>query len=166
MKPNEIFYPHSASEKVMSADNQQERLDNTWVVGFVDGEGCFHTAINRQPRMKLGWQVLPEFRIVQHKDDTALLNRLQSFFGCGIVTRNHANRNELRIRGINNLINVVDFFYQNPLQTRKRYDFELFSSIIHKMRAGEHLTSRGLKSIAKIAASMNRRVTPKYLVSS
>ena len=48
----------------MSAGNQQERLDANWVVGFVDGEGCFHVGMNRQPKMRLGWQVLPDFRVV------------------------------------------------------------------------------------------------------
>ncbi len=86
-------------KKVMGADNQQERLDPNWVAGFVDGEGCFYAAINRQPKMKLGWQVLPEFRIVQHAKDEHLLYRLNTFFGCGKVTINHEDRKELRIRG-------------------------------------------------------------------
>jgi len=50
----------------MVADNQQERLEAKWIVGFTDGEGCFHVSINKIPEMSLGWQVLPEFRIVQH----------------------------------------------------------------------------------------------------
>ena len=29
-------------ENVTGAANQQERLEPQWVVGFVDGEGCFH----------------------------------------------------------------------------------------------------------------------------
>jgi hypothetical protein len=32
----------SNGKNVMSADNQQERLDPMWIVGFVDGEGCFY----------------------------------------------------------------------------------------------------------------------------
>ena len=43
------------SENPSGADNQQERLSADWVVGFVDGEGCFFVGINRQPSMKLGW---------------------------------------------------------------------------------------------------------------
>ena len=75
----------------MGADNQQERLDMQWIAGFVDGEGCFHVGINRQPKMTLGWQVLPEFRIVQHKRDREILNRIQSTLGIGKVTINHGD---------------------------------------------------------------------------
>ena len=60
----------------MSADNQQERLDANWIVGFVDGEGCFHISINKIEKMTLGWQVLPEFRIVQHQNDEGVLYQI------------------------------------------------------------------------------------------
>ena len=38
--------------------------------------------------MLQGYQVLPEFRIVQHKRDIKLLYGIKKFFGCGIVTYN------------------------------------------------------------------------------
>ncbi len=46
------------SDNPHGADNQQESLSPEWVVGFVDGEGCFYVGVNRQPTMKIGWQVL------------------------------------------------------------------------------------------------------------
>ena len=36
-----------------------------WIVGFVDGEGCFSIALYRNRTYKLGWQVLPDFVVVQ-----------------------------------------------------------------------------------------------------
>ena len=59
------------------ADNQQERLDALWISGFTDGEGCFHISINKLSDMKLGWQVLPEFRIVQHERDEVVLYKIK-----------------------------------------------------------------------------------------
>ena len=61
------------SDNPIGAGNQQESLSPEWVVGFVDGEGCFFVGVNRQPTMKVGWQVLPEFRVVQHERDIAAL---------------------------------------------------------------------------------------------
>ena len=52
------------SDNVWGADNQQERLSIGWVVGFVDGEGCFSCPIYRCDVMTLGWQVRPEFAVV------------------------------------------------------------------------------------------------------
>jgi hypothetical protein len=150
---------------VLSADNQQERLDTNWVVGFVDGEGCFHVSINKLKCMKLGWQVLPEFRIVQHEKDELLLQKICKFFCCGNVVVNHGDRMELRIRCIENLNKIVKFFQENKLQTRKRKNFELFAEIIFLMNEKKHLTRNGLERIAKIASQMNRQVKRKYLES-
>ena len=150
----------------MGADNQQERLDPNWVTGFVDGEGCFYVAINRQPKMKLGWQVLPEFRIVQHKRDEQLLESLRLFFGCGTVTVNHGDRKELRIRGLDNLSRVVEFFRNFPLRSKKQRDFEIFAEIIKLMKQGLHNSSEGLNAIAILASRMNRQTVSKFLASS
>ena len=103
------------SENVLGADNQQERLEPQGITGFVDGEGCFHVALNKLQKMTLGRQVLPEFRIVQHYRDIKLLHRLKNFFGFGNVVFNHGNIYEFRVRGLENLNKIVKFFEDNPL---------------------------------------------------
>ena len=153
------------SENVSSADNQQERLDFKWIVGFVDGEGCFHVAINKLPKMTLGWQVLPEFRVVQHQRDEEILLKLKNFFGFGNIMINHGDRKEFRVRGIENLNKIVQFFKENPLQTSKQKSFELFTEILEMMNKEQHLTKQGLDKIAKLASQMNRQV-PRNLESS
>ncbi|HEX7079988.1 MAG TPA: LAGLIDADG family homing endonuclease, partial [Gammaproteobacteria bacterium] len=45
------------------------KLDAQWITGFVDGEGCFHVGINPHKEMTAGFQVLPEFTVVQHERD-------------------------------------------------------------------------------------------------
>ena len=147
------------SENVLGADNQQERLNLRWVAGFVDGEGCFHIGINRLPKRTLGQQVLPEFRVVQHQRDELLLYRLKDFFGFGNVVVNHGDRKEFRVRGLENLQEIVKFFNQNPLQTSKRDDFEIFSKVLQFMKDGEHLKKEGLQKIADLASKTNRKVT-------
>ena len=154
----------------MSADNQQERLDALWIVGFTDGEGCFHVSLNRLPKMSLGWQVLPEFRIVQHEKDEKLLHEIKNYFGFGNVrvnrTDHNGTRKEFKVRGLENLNKIVNFFKENPLRTSKKKDFELFSKVIQIMNNQEHLTKEGLDKIAKLISEMNRKPRIKYLESS
>ena len=150
----------------MGADNQQERLDPHWIVGFVDGEGCFHVAINKLPKMTLGWQVLPEFRVVQHRRDELVLHQIKDFFGFGDVTVNHGDRKEFRVRGLKNLNKLVQFFRMHSLRTIKQRNFEIFSEIIEMMNQEKHLTKEGLDKIAQLASTMNRRFKSAYLESS
>ena len=154
----------------MDADNQQERLDAKWIVGFTDGEGCFHVSINKLTGMSLGWQVLPEFRIVQHEKDESVLFKIKEYFGFGDVKINrtdfHGTRKEFRVRGLENLNKLIDFFNKNRLNTSKRKDFEIFSEIINLMNNKQHLTKEGLDKIAKLVSVMNRKPMIKYLESS
>ncbi len=150
----------------MSADNQQERLDAHWITGFVDGEGCFHVAINKLQKMSLGWQVLPEFRVVQHQRDEQTLHQLKDFFGFGNVRVNHGDRKEFRVRGLQNLNKLIEFFKKYPFRTSKQRNFEVFSEIISIMNNGKHLTNEGLDEIAVLASTMNRQMRSAYLESS
>jgi hypothetical protein len=136
-------------------------LTQDWVVGFVDGEGCFFIGINKQPEMSIGYQVLPEFRIVQHDKDIQILYALKKFFQCGVVRKNHEDRYELRIRKLDCLIKVVEFFEKHPLHTKKNVDFKKFARIIRWMKEGQHLTVEGLINIIKTSSEMNRSEKPK-----
>ena len=130
-------------------------LNPFWVVGFVDGEGCFYVGVSRNRIMKTGYQVLPEFRIVQHERDIQVLYALKKFFGCGVVRKNHDDRYELRIRKRDCLKRVVEFFEKHPLKTKKNVDFKKFRRILLLMDRGEHLTKEGLVKILEIAIEMN-----------
>jgi LAGLIDADG DNA endonuclease family protein len=132
-------------------------LDAQWVTGFVDGEGCFFVGINPHDEMTAGFQVLPEFTVVQHERDVQLLEALKAFFGCGVVRRNHGDRLAYRVRSKEHLLkHIVPFFVEHPLKSKKRADFEKFRRVLLKMEAGDHLTAIGIEEIREIAAQMNR----------
>ena len=120
--------------------------------------------------MSLGWQVLPEFRIVQHEKDKILLEKIRDYFGFGSVEINRRDkcgtRMEFRVRGLENLNKLIDFFKIHKLQTSKRKDFEIFSEVINLMNKKEHLSKEGLDKIANLIKQMNRQPNLKYLESS
>lgn len=135
-------------------------LSPQWVVGFVDGEGCFFIGIQRNPKTTSGFQVIPEFRIIQHERDIAVLHALKRFFGFGTVCQNHGDRWELRVRKLDHLIEVSAFFLKQSLKTKKNVDFLKFRDVISMMEKGEHLTDSGLRRIASIASQMNTGKRP------
>ncbi len=133
-------------------------LDAQWIVGFVDGEGCFHVSVNAHPEMTAGFQVLPEFTVVQHERDVQVLHALKAYFGCGVVRKNNGDRMAYRVRGHEHLSkNIVPFFEKHSLKSRKRVDFAKFRDIVNLMNRGEHLTSDGVDRIRDIANQMNRK---------
>ncbi len=132
------------------------KLEAQWVVGFVDGEGCFFVGINPHPEMTAGFQVLPEFTVVQHQRDVQLLHALKRFFGCGVVRTNHAERMAYRVRAVDHLDGIiVPFFEKHPLKSKKNVDFAKFRKILQLMIKGEHLAIEGIEKIRAIASTMN-----------
>ena len=133
------------------------KLSVDWITGFVDGEGCFHVGISKHSEMSTGYQVLPEFTVVQHERDVQVLHALKQHFGCGVVRQNHGDRMAFRVRKRDHLMkHIVPFFMKHPLKTKKRLDFIKFRKVLLKMSAGDHLTAEGLGEIREIVAQMNR----------
>ena len=163
-----------SSENPSSAVDQQERPGfEQWVVGFVDGEGCFSISVVRNRGCRLGWQVQHEFSVTQAASSRSALVELLEFFGCGSLIENkrHDDHRELLMRFSvkrrQDLVDVVvPFFEEHPLRTAKVKDFARFSRVIRWMDAGDHLTEEGLRRIASETEQMNRRQRSRYLESS
>jgi hypothetical protein len=133
------------------------QLEAQWVVGFVDGEGCFHVGINVQAEMSAGHQVSAEFTVVQHERDVQILHALKAFFGCGVVRRNHGDRMAYRVRNKEHLLRkILPFFMAHPLKTKKHIDFLKFRDVLLLMESDRHLTHEGVDAIRAIASEMNR----------
>ncbi len=151
------------------ADNQQGRPDSNlghYIAGFVDGEGSFHVAIQRNPTVKLTWQIVPEFHVSQHETSRKVLELIRNVFDCGYIKPNHrSNPNDQTlafvVRSRKDLaVKVIPFFRRFQLRTSKKDDFEIFSKIINGMQKGHHHSRKGLIELLKLAYSMNR--TGKY----
>lgn len=134
------------------------RLSYDWIVGFIDGEGCFHIGINKHDELRFGYQVLPELTVVQHERDLNLLHTLRSVMGCGVVRKNHGDRYCWRVRDLKNLSEIiVPFFEKHPLKSKKSVEFKKFARVVRLMRRGDHLKEEGFQRIVKIASGMNTR---------
>lgn len=159
------------SDNPTGAVNQQERLITIgWLVGFVDGEGCFSFPIFRNRSMRLGWQVQPAFVVVQGASSRDVLEDMASFFGCGKVyaNRRRDNHREDLFRFCVNRFGdlrdvIVPFFEANPLRTAKRDNFAKFADVVKLIELKRHLSETGLIQIAQIAETMNFRKSSEVL---
>jgi uncharacterized protein YunC (DUF1805 family) len=138
------------------------KLEAQWIVGFVDGEGCFHISLNPNDSMTTGVQVLPEFTVVQHEKDVQVLHALKTYFACGVVRVNRKDKTSVRmayrVRSIRHLLDIISpFFLKHPLKTHKNVEFRKFRTVLLMMDKGEHLTQEGLQKIQSIVGQMNRK---------
>jgi len=125
-----------ASKNDLGRENQQERLKTIgWIVGFVDGEGCFSVSVFKNKTTKNGWQI-----------------------GCGNIFVNHRydnhNENLYRycVRNIHDLKDkIIPFFESNNLRSAKIKDLNIFKEVVLLMINKKHLQKEGFDKILSIA---------------
>ena len=132
------------SDNARIAANQQERLDPWWIVGFVDGEGCFSVSTFKNKTCSSGYQTLYEFVITQGEKSRESLERVQEFFQCGNIYLNrrydnhHENILRYCVRRQNDLKKIIiPFFNKYPLYTAKRQQFNEFSRKLEGRESSE-----------------------------
>jgi hypothetical protein len=160
-----VSFEKPYGDNAMGAGNQQGRPDPNlahYIAGFVDGEGSFHVAIQRNPSVRTKWQLVPEFHVSQHESSMEVLHLLRDSFSCGYVKPNHrGNPKDVTwafvVRSRHDLTTkVIPFFREYRLRTAKKQDFDLFAEIVIGMCEGKHRTREGLAHLLKLAFSMNR----------
>lgn len=129
-------------------------LEVQWVVGFVDGEGCFNLDIHVKTDMRWGIQMQPEFTVVQHERDVQILHALKKLFGCGSVgvnrTDSTSTRMHYRCKSVKDLNEkVIPFFEKHRLKTKKGVEFDKFRDIVRLMYIDYH--NQSLKQFLEIA---------------
>jgi LAGLIDADG endonuclease len=147
------------SDNATGAVNQQERLD-AYIAGYVDGEGSFHVAVQRNPWTRARWQLVPEFHVSQNPERRQVLDLIVRRFGCGRIRENHRGSKDTTlvfvVRNRNDLLTkVIPFFEAQPLLSSKQQDFLIFAGIVRAMDRGKHLSSEGFRSLRRLAVSMN-----------
>jgi hypothetical protein len=122
------------------------KLNSQWIVGFVDGEGCFNLDVHVKKDMRWGLQMQPEFTVVQNEIDIQILHALKDYFKCGSVSVNrtdkHGTRYHYRVKSVKDLNEkIIPFFEKHSLKTKKKIEFITFRKICRLMNQGYHRES-------------------------
>ena len=160
---------HSTQPKALASRDAMRRgrnepsiLNPQYVVGFVDGEGCFCVSVSKHKTLKRRLEVRPEFAIEVRADDRAILERIQATFSCGTIYdlsydrygwRPHAKYKVSNVKDLTSLI--IPFFEQHQLQAKKAESFRIFKTVVEMVARKEHLTYIGFQKILKLKTRMN-----------
>ena len=154
------------SENPSGADDQQEttllanaQLEPDWIVGFVDGEGCFSVSIHKNPlatRMR-GWQIQPVFHVYQHEEHSDVLKGLVSFFGCGYIRSKGPQSRVLTfsVHARRDLLGTIIPFFESHPPIVKLPDFLAFADITRALERREHFERIGFERVVRMAYGMN-----------
>ena len=131
-------------------------LNPYYVVGFVDGEGCFSITVNKHHGRLSEVRLI--FAIELEESDGEILEKIVNTIGCGKIYRlvykdhpkwqPHCKLKVSNIKDINE--KVLPFFIKYPLQAKKRLQFEKFYRVARLINEKKHLGDENIREILRI----------------
>ena len=128
-----------------------------YLIGFIDGEGCFCIAIKNQPSAFVKWVLDPIFHVTQHKNKKEILYHLKNIMGCGSVIKKYGQPDTMQfvVQSRRELVDkVIPFFRKNKLLV-KRKEFEIFAEAVQSLDEHVHGNLNDFKKLLKKVFTMN-----------
>jgi len=137
---------------------------DSYISGFVDGEGCFCVSFQPGKRHRFGWEVRPSFSVSQNADRAELLYIIQERWECGFIRPDNSDKTlKFEIRKVIDLVDkVIPHFNKFPLLSSKKIDFEKFEKICKLISEERHFEFDSFQEIVWLAMEMNPSGKRKY----
>lgn len=131
-------------------------LNDPWISGFTDAEGCFNINITVRKDTVTGYRVIPRFFLDQ-KNAFESLKNICKIFGFGRVSLRSGTQDVYRysVDSFKSLDPITNYFNKYPLKTKKQISFYNWSKVYNMLLNKEHLTNEGLSKIREIKKTIN-----------
>ena len=151
-------------QNVGSCPKKMTSMEEFYITGFVDGEGCFMISFNKREKMKMGIEIRPSFSISQNKRNYEILKQIRDYFGCGAIRFSKSDQcYKYEVRSVGDLKKtIIPYFKKYPLKTSKNADFQIFADICDMIYTSKHLNKEYLEEIIEKAYQMNESGKRKY----
>ena len=138
-----------------AGEGTNTKLNFSYIVGFVDGEGCFSITINKHRKKE---EVRLLFEIELREDDLEILKRIQYTLKCGNIYHLRYKRYQkwkphykYKVSNFSDIkTKIIPFFRKYPLQAKKKHSFEKFCLVAEMIRRKQHLSVQGIQKIKGI----------------
>lgn len=124
-------------------------LDNYWLAGFTQADGCFHISVVKSKTHKTGYSVRLEYSLKQ-KDDLPL-KLLYDVLKMGNLSKYGTNIWCYKSSGFKTAANLINYFDKYNVFAEKYKDYLKFRKVYIMITEGKHLENKGIKKIISIA---------------
>ncbi|KAF0117249.1 MAG: hypothetical protein FD151_2391 [bacterium] len=150
--------------KINNREGQNLFLNPNYIIGFIDGEGCFSITIHPRSDCKERCEIRPAFEIEVSIDDKDLMEKIYRSLGMAgqLYVLNYKRYKKwkphvkIKVSNLKDLTEkIIPFFRKYPLQSKKRKSFEIFCKIVAMIEKKKHLSKEGVEKIVRLRESMN-----------
>ena len=130
-------------------------LQDAWLCGFTDAEGCFNVSITSNARYTLGHVI--KMRYLLDQKDSYILHTIRNLFGYGKVILRLQTDGVYRYTatGFKSLNDVISYFKVFPLLTKKALSFDKWLTIHNLVSNKLHLSEEGLTQVRTLQKQIN-----------
>lgn len=133
-------------------------LEDGWLSGFTDAEGCFSGYMKKRTAYKLGLQ--PVVRFILDQKDESVLRLVLDLFNTGHVSLRKDTNGVYRYESNSTaaLLAFVNYFSTFPLRTVKAAAFIKWNNVRLLIQKKQHLTAEGLAEIKLLVKDINNKI--------
>jgi len=124
-------------------------LDNYWLAGFTQADGCFHISIPKSKTHRTGYSVRLEYSLKQN--DVLPLKLLYDVLKMGNLSQDSSGVWCYKSSGFKTAASLIDYFDRFNLFADKYKDYLKFRKVYIMITKGKHLDNKGIKKIISIA---------------
>jgi len=131
-------------------------LNDNWLIGFVDAEGCFHVSFSKSNK---SFRFIFDLSQKGKENKEKVLEKLNSLFGVGKVYRHFYKNNwSYRINGLSQCKVLINFFDKSEFTflTKKYNSYLLWKVISDRIENGEHLDKIKRQKLINLSKSVNK----------
>jgi hypothetical protein len=130
-------------------------LQDPWLAGFTDAEGCFNVGVIADSRYTLGFVI--KMRFILDQKDHEILSKVQTLLNVGKVTERNTNVENFRltVHGFTSMNIIRSYFDNFELLTKKHESYIKWCKIHNMVKNKEHLTQSGLSQIKQLSKLIN-----------
>lgn len=141
------------------SNNVLPLINNSWLSGFIDAEGCFNVSLFKRKSMTLGYQVKLRF-MIDHKDSLDDMLFIKDQLNLFISHRKLKKGTIGTIHRIesNSLVKVpfiIIYLKKFKLKSKKQESFNKWVTVYELVKNKAHLTEKGLNDIRKLSKEIN-----------
>lgn len=135
-----------------SGQKHELNLDNSWLSGFTDAEGCFTSSVLTS---KITGKVIVTVRyIIFQKDDNKFSKNLADMLN-GYITHVKSYNGYFTVVNHGKLNIILKYLHYNCLKTKKLISYKRWLKVYLLVKNKEHLTQKGLVNIKSLTKVIN-----------
>ena len=123
-------------------------LDNHWLAGFTQADGCFHISAVKSKTHNTGYSVRLEYSLKQN--DKLSLELLYKQLKMGNLSQDHTGIWYYKSYGFKTAFTIINYFDKYNLFAGRYTSYLKFRKVYIMITEGKHLDDKGVKKIISI----------------